>query len=326
MTNMRTKTLSKLQHLKDNTRNYRTSANKYSKSEMKQLTTFATKVASEKVTEKDIKERFKTFHSAINYYIDIQSALEKEEREYQENYKYQLNFLKSLTNSNNTRLRQLEKNITAGKYKDDYLTLFNEKRKVVENYIQNSRDFEKLVENTRQAFTSSINDVKSFSIDLIEDLYNQIKKQGTKTIKSVKQMIDYYTSTYNTSADKKQTKKIIDEKRGEGKQEKTWQEFSQENEDNYHFADSILDVMLKVRLRNGETITATFKSLAKKTIRTKTLWDLVDTYRAQTDSTVGVTNYASVVKFIMNALGIYGFSTAFLQDKFVGNIVDIDVE
>ena len=68
-------TLKLLEDLKNTSKNWRLTANNYDKNEMKKLVKYASSITGEKVTKDYIKNNFKTFHSAIKYYTNIEKKL-----------------------------------------------------------------------------------------------------------------------------------------------------------------------------------------------------------------------------------------------------------
>lgn len=322
---MNNATLKKLELLKNSSSNYRLNYHRYSKKEMATLTRLASQVSGEKVTENDILKQFNTFHSAIKHYYDIEKTLYKQREEFTKDYKYNINFLRKLTNVNLTKIRKLEKVINNTAI--DAQQIMNEKRKIVLDYLQNSGDFSKLVENKSNIFTTldyatTLSDFSDMAVDL---LYNDIKNLGTDTIKSQKKLIEYYTKTYADNADRKSAQDIIKQRAGHTKQKFKWEELQQVNEDNYQFIDEILNTTIVVKLRNGTVLVAPFRKFAKRTIRIQIFWELVDSYKSSHDDTIGYNGYASILKYILDALGVYGFSVYLMQDKFIDNIITIEV-
>lgn len=323
---MNNATLKKLELLKNSSSNYRLNYHKYTKKEMNTLTRLANKVAGEKVTESDILNQFSTFHSAIKHYYDIEKTLSKQREEFTKDYKYNINFLRNLTNVNLTKIRKLEKVINNNTI--DAQQIMNEKRKIVLDYLQNAGDFSKLVENKPHIFTTLdyATTLQEFSDMAVELLYNDIKNLGTDAIKSQKKLIEYYTKTYADNADIKSTQDIIKQRAGQTKQRYKWEELQQVNEDNYQFIDEILNTTIVVKLRNGNVLVGPFRKFAKKTIRIQIFWELVDSYKNANGDTIGYNGYASILKYILDALGVYGFSVYLMQDKFIDNIITIEVK
>lgn len=323
---MNNATLKKLELLKNSSSNYRLNYHKYTKKEMNTLTRLASKVAGEKVTESDILNQFSTFHSAIKHYYDIEKTLTKQREQFTKDYKYNINFLRNLTNVNLSKIRKLEKVVNNNT--TDAQQIMNEKRKIVIDYLQNAGDFSKLVENKSHIFTTLdyATTLQDYSDMAVELLYNDIKNLGTDAIKSQKKLIEYYTKTYADNTDIKVTQDIIKQRAGQTKAQFKWEELKEVNEDNYQFIDEILNTTIKVTLRNGATLVAPFRKFAKKTIRIQIFWELVDSFKnSQGYDSIGYNGYASILKYILNALGVYGFSVYLMQDKFINNIITIEV-
>lgn len=323
---MNNATLKKLELLKNSSSNYRLNYHKYTKKEMNTLTRLASKVSGEKVTESDILNQFSTFHSAIKHYYDIEKTLTKQREQFTKDYKYNINFLRNLTNVNLSKIRKLEKvvnNNTANAQQ-----IMNEKRKIVIDYLQNAGDFSKLVENKSHIFTTldyatTLNEYSDMAVEL---LYNDIKNLGVDAIKSQKKLIEYYTKTYADNADIKSTQDIIKQRAGQTKQTFKWGELKEVNDDNYNFINEILDTKVKITLRNGVTLIDKFRKFAKKTIRIQIFWELVDKFKSLQDyNTVGYNDYSAILKYMLNALGVYGFSVYLMQDKFINNVITIEV-
>lgn len=324
---MNNATLKKLELLKNSSSNYRLNYKKYSKKEMSTLTRLASQVSGEKVTENDILEQFNTFHSAINHYYNVEKTLSNQREQFTKDYKYNINFLRKLTNVNLSRIRKLERDISNNKITNTQ-QISNEKRKIVTEYLQNSGDFTKLVENQEHIFTTlDYGHTLTYYDDLaIALLYNDIKNIGTAQITSQKKLVDYYTNTYTDKADVKATQDIIKQRAGQTKEKFTWSELQEVNDDNYTFVNEILNTTIKLMLRNGATLIGKFRKFAKKTIRIGIFWQLVDRFRELNgDSVIGYNDYSAILKYMINTLGVYGFSAYLLQDKFINNVVTIEV-
>lgn len=324
---MNNATLKKLELLKNSSSNYRLNYHRYTKKEMATLIRLASQVSGEKVTENDILEQFSTFHSAINHYYNVEKTLTTRRKEFTKNYRYNLNFLQKLTNVNLSRIRKLEKNISNNKITNPQ-QIANEKRKIVIDYLQNAGDFEKLVQNKEHIFTTlDYRDTLKVYDDLaIALLYSDIKNVGTDVITSQKKLIAYYTSTYTDKADVKATQDIIKQRSGQTKEKFTWSELQQVNDDNYNFINEILNTTIKLTLRNGAVLIGKFRKFAKKTIRIGIFWELVDKFRDLNGySVVGYNDYSAILKYMLDTLGVYGFSVYLLQDKFIDNIITIEV-
>lgn len=319
---MSKRTLNQLKKLKENTKNYRLNYNKYSKKEMRTLTRLASQVSGENVNEKDIKKQFKTFHSAINYYTNIEGTIDKDISKFNQEFNYNLDFIKRLTNENINRMNNIERN----KKKMDYLTLFNKKMEVVTKYLNNAKDFQALVENGKSIFKFyDYEELKHFSVDNIDYLYSQILSYGTKLLTGRQKTIEYYTQSYTSKEDIQATKDIIKERTGKAKQDKTWFEFKHENEDNYNFIESLLNVKLVVKTRNGE-LRERFQMFAKKTIKIPILWQMVDKYREMNDRVINVGGYDGFVAFLLETLGTQAFVWYFFQSKYYNNVATIEVQ
>lgn len=318
--------LKKLKELKNGSTNYRLRFGKYSKKEMNTLARLASQVSGEKVTENDILEQFSTFHSAINHYYNIESTLSARRKEFTEQYKYSLNFLRQLTNVNLSRVRKLEKSMSQNKMSEQQI--LTEKRKIVLDYLQNSGDFTRLVENKKDVFTTldyakTLKQYPNFAIIM---LYDDIVKLGTTAIKSQKQLVEYYTKTYMDKTDKKAVQDIVKQRTGQTKEKFSWLELQQVNEDNYNFINEILSCKLKIVLRNGSTLIGSFRQFAKRTIRIGIFWEMVDRFRELNDYEImGYNDYCAILRYMINTLGVYGFSAYMLQDKFVNNVLTIEV-
>lgn len=324
---MNNATLKKLELLKNSSSNYRLNYKKYSKKEMSTLTRLASQASGEKVTENDILEQFNTFHSAINHYYNIEKTLSNQREQFTKDYKYNINFLRKLTNVNLSRIRKLERDISNNKITNTQ-QISNEKRKIVTEYLQNSGDFTKLVENQEHIFTTlDYGHTLTYYDDLaIALLYNDIKNIGTAQITSQKKLVNYYTSTYTDKADVKATQDIIKQRAGQTKEKFTWSELQEVNDDNYTFVNEILNTTIKLTLRNGAVLIGKFRKFAKKTIRIGIFWQLVDRFRELNgDSVIGYNDYSAILKYMINTLGVYGFSAYLLQDKFINNVVTIEV-
>jgi len=318
--------LKKLQELKNGSTNYRLRYGKYRRQEMNALTRLASQVSGEKVTENDILEQFSTFHSAINHYYNVESTLSTRRKEFTEQYKYSLNFLRQLTNVNLSRVRKLEKSIVQNRL--NATEILREKRKIVLDYLQNSGDFTRLIENRKDVFTTLdyAKTLKKYPNFAIIMLYNDIVKLGTTAIKSQKQLVGYYTATYMDKADKKSAQDIVKQRSGQTKEKFSWSELQQVNEDNYNFINEILDCKLKIVLRNGSTLIGSFRQFAKRTIRIGIFWKMVDRWRELSDYEImGYNDYCAILRYMINTLGVYGFSAYLLQDKFVNNVLTIEV-
>ena len=82
-----------LEDLENTSKNWRLTANNYDKNQMKKLVKYASTITGEKVTKDYIKNNFKTFHSAIKYYTNIEKKLVENKENFIENYEYNLKFL-----------------------------------------------------------------------------------------------------------------------------------------------------------------------------------------------------------------------------------------
>lgn len=323
---MNNATLKKLELLKNSSSNYRLNYHRYSKKEMSTLTRLASQVSGEKVTENDILKQFNTFHSAINHYYNVEKTLTTQREEFTKNYKYNLKFLQDLTNVNLSKMRKLEKAINNNTINAHQVMV--EKRKIVIDYLQNAGDFTSLVENKKDVFTTLdyAKTLKEYSDLAVSLLYNDIKNLGLTAVRSRKQLIQYYTKTYADPTDAKATEDIIRQRSGQSKEKYTWDELKQVNDDNYNFINEILNTTLKIVLRNGAVLIAKFRKFAKKTIRIGIFWQLVDQFRDLNGySVVGYNDYSAILKYMIDTLGVYGFSAYLLQDKFINNVVTIEV-
>ena len=305
-----------LEDLKNTSKNWRLTANNYDKNQMKKLTKYASTITGEKVTKDDIKSNFKTFHSAIKYYTTIEEKLVNNKQKFKENYEYNLKFLIKLTNDNLIRIR---------KAKNTGQPSINEMYTIVSNFLTNARDFQRIVANEKDVFLGVDTDIKQFSVNTIVLLYNQIiTNYPTERINSIKQLTDYYTSqTLNT--DKKLIVDTIKQRRGLTKQKLSWNELQQVNEDTYNFINALLNVTVEIVTRDGRKFQAPFKLLAKRSIDIFLFWELVDAFRAslKDNNGVGSTNYVELFNYMINRLGIFGFSSYMLQNMYLNNIVTI---
>ena len=323
---MNNATLKKLELLKNSSSNYRLNYHRYSKKEMSTLTRLASQVSGEKVTENDILKQFNTFHSAINHYYNVEKTLTTQREEFTKNYKYNLKFLQDLTNVNLSKMRKLEKAINNNTINAHQVMV--EKRKIVIDYLQNAGDFTSLVENKKDVFTTLdyAKTLKEYSDLAVSLLYNDIKNLGLTAVRSRKQLVQYYTKTYADPTDVKATKDIIKQRSGQSKEKFTWDELKQVNDDNYNFINEILNTTLKITHRNGTVLIDKFRKFAKKTIRIGIFWQLVDQFRDLNGySVVGYNDYSAILRYMLDTLGIYGFSAYLLQDKFINNVVTIEV-
>lgn len=323
---MNNATLKKLELLKNSSSNYRLNYHRYSKKEMSTLTRLASQVSGEKVTENDILKQFNTFHSAINHYYNVEKTLTTQREQFTKDYKYNLKFLQDLTNVNLSKMRKLEKAINNNTINAHQVMV--EKRKIVIDYLQNAGDFTSLVENKKDVFTTLdyAKTLKEYSDLAVSLLYNDIKNLGLTAVRSRKQLVQYYTKTYADSTDAKATQDIIKQRSGQSKEKFTWDELKQVNDDNYNFINEILTTKLKITLRNGGVLIDKFRKFAKKTIRIGIFWELVDKFRDLNGySVVGYNDYSAILKYMLDTLGIYGFSVYLLQDKFINNVITIEV-
>jgi hypothetical protein len=323
---MNNATLKKLELLKNSSSNYRLNYHRYSKKEMATLTRLASQVSGEKVTENDILKQFNTFHSAINHYYNVEKTLTTQREQFTKDYKYNLKFLQDLTNVNLSKMRKLEKAINNNTINAHQVMV--EKRKIVIDYLQNAGDFTSLVENKKDVFTTLdyAKTLKEYNDLAVSTLYNDIKNLGLTAVRSRKQLIQYYTKTYADPTDAKATEDIIRQRSGQSKEKYTWDELKQVNDDNYNFINEILNTTLKIVLRNGAVLIAKFRKFAKKTIRIGIFWQLVDQFRDLNGySVVGYNDYSAILRYMIDTLGVYGFSAYLLQDKFINNVVTIEV-
>lgn len=323
---MNNATLKKLELLKNSSSNYRLNYHRYSKKEMATLTRLASQVSGEKVTENDILKQFNTFHSAIKHYYNVEKTLTTQREQFTKDYKYNLKFLQDLTNVNLSKMRKLEKAINNNTINTHQVMV--EKRKIVIDYLQNAGDFTSLVENKKDVFTTLdyAKTLKEYSDLAVSLLYNDIKNLGLTAVRSRKQLIQYYTKTYADPTDAKATEDIIKQRSGQSKEKYTWDELKQVNDDNYNFINEILNTTLKIVLRNGAVLIAKFRKFAKKTIRIGVFWQLVDQFRDLNGySVVGYNDYSAILRYMIDTLGVYGFSAYLLQDKFINNVVTIEV-
>lgn len=323
---MNNATLKKLELLKNSSSNYRLNYHRYTKKEMATLTRLASQVSGEKVTENDILKQFNTFHSAINHYYNVEKTLTTQREQFTKDYKYNLKFLQDLTNVNLSKMRKLEKAINNNTINAHQVMV--EKRKIVIDYLQNAGDFNSLVENKKDVFTTLdyAKTLKEYSDLAVSLLYNDIKNLGTTAVRSRKQLIQYYTKTYADPTDVKVTQDIIKQRSGQSKEKYTWDELKQVNDDNYNFINEILNTTLKIVLRNGAVLIAKFRKFAKKTIRIGIFWQLVDQFRDLNGySVVGYNDYSAILRYMIDTLGVYGFSAYLLQDKFINNVVTVEV-
>ena len=305
-----------LEDLENTSKNWRLTADNYDKNQMKKLVKYASTITGEKVTKDDIKSNFKTFHSAIKYYTTIEQKLVDNKQKFKENYEYNLKFLIKLTNDNLIRIR---------KAKNTGQPSINEMYAIVSNFLTNARDFQRIVANEKDVFLGVDTDIKQFSVNTIVLLYNQITTNyPTERINSIKQLTDYYTSqTLNT--DKKLIVDTIKQRRGLTKQKLTWNELQQVNEDTYNFINALLNVTVEIVTRDGRKVQAPFRLLAKRSIDIFLFWELVDAFRAslKDNNGVGSTNYVELFNYMVNRLGVFGFSSYMLQNMYLNNVVTI---
>ena len=305
-----------LEDLKNTSKNWRLTANNYDKNQMKKLVKYASSITGEKVTKDDIKNNFKTFHSAIKYYTNIEKKLVENKESFIKNYEYNLKFLIKLTNDNLARIR---------KAKREENPSINEMYTIVSNFLTNARDFKSVVLNEKDVFMGIDTDIKEFSIDTIALLYNQIiYNYPDSRITSIKQLQEYYTNQAITD-EKKSIENTIKQRRGLTKQKLNWNELKQINEDNYHFIDALLDVTVEMVTRDGKQIQAPFRLLAKRSIDIFLLWELVDAYRATIKdiAMLSYTNYVALFNYMVNRLGVFGFCSYMLQNMYLNNVVTI---
>ena len=305
-----------LEDLKNTSKNWRLTANNYDKNEMKKLAKYASAITGEKVSKEYIKNNFKTFHSAIKYYTTIEQKLVENKENFIENYEYNLKFLIKLTNDNLIRIR---------KAKNTGQPSINEMYTILSNFLTNARDFQRIVANEKDVFLGVDTDIKQFSVNTIVLLYNQIiTNYPTERINSIKQLTDYYTSqTLNT--DKKLIVDTIKQRRGLTKQKLTWNELQQVNEDTYNFINALLNVTVEIVTRDGRKVQAPFRLVAKRSIDIFLFWELVDAFRPslKDNNGVGGTNYVELFNYMVNRLGVFGFSSYMLQNMYLNNVVTI---
>ena len=305
-----------LEDLKNTSKNWRLTANNYDKNEMKKLAKYASAITGEKVSKEYIKNNFKTFHSAIKYYTNIEKKLVENKENFIENYEYNLKFLIKLTNDNLARIR---------KAKREENPSINEMYTIVSTFLTNARDFKRIVANEKDVFMGIDTDIKEFSIDTIALLYNQIIYNYPDTrITSIKQLQEYYTNQAITD-EKKSIENTIKQRRGLTKQKLNWNELKEINEDNYHFIDALLDVTVEMTTRDGKQIQAPFRLIAKRSIDIFLLWELVDAYRATIKdiAMLSYTNYVALFNYMVNRLGVFGFCSYMLQNMYLNNVVTI---
>ena len=305
-----------LEDLENTSKNWRLTANNYDKNQMKKLAKYASTITGEKVSKEYIKNNFKTFHSAIKYYTNIEKKLVENKEKFKENYGYNLKFLIKLTNDNLIRIR---------KAKNTGQPSINEMYTIVSNFLTNARDFQRIVANEKDVFLGVDTDIKQFSVNTIVLLYNQIiTNYPTERINSIKQLTDYYTSqALNT--DKKLIVDTIKQRRGLTKQKLTWNELQQVNEDTYNFINALLNVTVEIVTRDGRKVQAPFRLLAKRSIDIFLFWELVDAFRAslKDNNGVGSTNYVELFNYMVNRLGVFGFCSYMLQNMYLNNVVTI---
>ena len=305
-----------LEDLENSSKNWRLTANNYDKNQMKKLAKYASAITGEKVTKDDIKSNFKTFHSAIKYYTNIEKKLVENKENFIENYEYNLKFLIQLTNDNLIRIRKAKRGGNPS---------INEMYTIVSNFITNARDFKRAVLNEKDVFMGIDTDIKEFSIDTIVVLYNQIiYNYPDKRITNIKQLQKYYTNQA-INDEKKSIENTIKQRRGLTKQKLNWNELKEINEDNYHFIDALLNVTVEMTTRDGKQIQAPFRLLAKRSIDIFLLWELVDAYRATIKdiAMLSYTNYAALFNYMVNRLGVFGFCSYMLQNMYLNNVVTI---
>ena len=305
-----------LEDLKNTSKNWRLTANNYNKNQMKKLAKYASAITGEKVSKEYIKNNFKTFHSAIKYYTNIEKKLVENKENFIENYEYNLKFLIKLTNDNLTRIR---------KAKNTGQPSINEMYTIVSNFLTNARDFKRIVANEKDVFMGIDTDIKEFSVNTIVLLYNQIiQNYPDARITSIKQLQEYYTNQAIID-EKKSIESTIKQRRGLTKQKLTWNELQQVNEDTYNFIDALLNVTVEIVTRDGRKVQAPFRLLAKRSIDIFLFWELVDAFRAslKDNNGVGSTNYVELFNYMVNRLGIFGFSSYMLQNMYLNNVVTI---
>ena len=305
-----------LEDLENTTKNWRLTANNYDKNQVKKLVNYASAITGEKVTKNDIKNNFKTFHSAIKYYTNIEKKLVENKENFIENYEYNLKFLIKLTNDNLIRIRKAKRGGNPS---------INEMYTIVSNFLTNARDFKRAVLNEKDVFMGIDTDIKEFSVNTIVLLYNQIiQNYPDKRITSIKQLQEYYTNQA-INDEKKSIENTIKQRRGLTKQKLNWNELKQINEDNYHFIDALLDVTVEMSTRDGKQIQAPFRLLAKRSIDIFLFWELVDSYRATIKdiAMLSYTNYVALFNYMVNRLGVFGFCSYMLQNMYLNNVVTI---
>ena len=140
-----------LEDLENTSKNWRLTANNYDKNQMKKLVNYASTITGEKVTKDYIKDNFKTFHSAIKYYTNIEKKLVENKENFIENYEYNLKFLIKLTNDNLARIRKAKKEENPS---------INEMYTIVSNFLTNARDFKRAVLNEKDVFMGIDTDIK----------------------------------------------------------------------------------------------------------------------------------------------------------------------
>ena len=305
-----------LEDLKNTSKNWRLTANNYDKNEMKKLAKYASAITGEKVSKEYIKNNFKTFHSAIKYYTNIEKKLVENKENFIENYEYNLKFLIKLTNDNLVRIR---------KAKNTGQPSINEMYTIVSNFLTNARDFKRIVANEKDVFMGIDTDIKEFSVNTIMLLYNQIiQNYPDIRITSIKQLQEYYTNQAIID-EKKTIESTIKQRRGLTKQKLNWNELQQVNEDTYNFIDALLNVTVEIVTRDGRKVQAPFRLLAKRSIDIFLFWELVDAFRAtlKDNNGVGRTNYVALFNYIVNRLGVFGFCSYMLQNMYLNNVVTI---
>ena len=305
-----------LEDLENTSKNWRLTANNYDKNQMKKLTKYACAITGEKVTKDDIKNNFKTFHSAIKYYTNIEKKLVENKENFIENYEYNLKFLIKLTNDNLIRIRKAKRNGNPS---------INEMYTIVSNFLTNARDFKRAVLNEKDVFMGIDTDIKEFSVNTIMLLYNQIiQNYPDARITSIKQLQEYYTNQAITD-EKKSIESTIKQRRGLTKQKLKWDELKQINEDDYHFIDALLDVTVEMTTRDGKHIQAPFRLLAKRSIDIFLFWELVDAYRATIKdiAMLSYTDYVALFNYMVSRLGVFGFCSYMLQNMYLNNVITI---
>lgn len=305
-----------LENLENSTKNWRLSSKNYNKEDMKKLLKYASKIEGEKVTLNDIQKNFKTFHSAIKYYTNIEKKLVENKENFIENYEYNLKFLIKLTNDNLTRIRKAKRSGNPS---------INEMYTIVSNFLTNARDFKRAVLNEKDVFMGIDTDIKEFSVNTIVLLYNQIiQNYPDNRITSIKQLQEYYTNQA-INDEKKSIENTIKQRRGLTKQKLNWNELKEINEDNYHFIDALLDVTVEMTARDGKQIQAPFRLLAKRSIDIFLFWELVDAYRATIKdiAMLSYTDYVALFNYMVNRLGVFGFCSYMLQNMYLNNVITI---